>query len=133
MHEFSLASEIWSSVTAAARAHGGGRVLSVKLEIGALNALSDDQLRFWIQALAARDGSPGVRIDITPLPGRLLCRACGAESEVPAPTDEFDHLLPPPLACPHCASREITLTGGREIRVVSAELEAKALDARDTQ
>ena len=122
MHEFSIASEIWSSVAKAAREHGGGRVKSVKLEIGVLNLLAEEQMRFWIEMLAEQSGSPGVAVQITHLPARVKCNGCGAESEPPLPEGDLDHFLPPPVACPVCGSHDVTIVGGREIRVASAEI-----------
>jgi hydrogenase nickel incorporation protein HypA/HybF len=123
MHEFSIASEIWASVAKAARGHGSGRVKSVKLEIGVLNLLAEEQMRFWIEMLGEQSGSPGVAVQITYLPARVKCNGCGAESETPLPEGELDHFLPPPVACPACGSQEVSIVGGREIRVVSAEVE----------
>jgi hydrogenase nickel incorporation protein HypA/HybF len=123
VHEFSIASEIWSSVRAAAQQHGGGRVLKVKLEIGVLTLLAEDQLRFWIESLAERDGSPGVVVEISAPPGRVRCQECGAEADVPQPADDLNHLLPPPVRCPTCDSPSVAIVGGREIRVVSAEID----------
>jgi hydrogenase nickel incorporation protein HypA/HybF len=125
MHEFSIASEIWDSVAKAARTHGGGRVLSLSLEVGALNLLAEEQLRFWIGLLAERDGSPGVEVHMTYLPARLRCRDCGAEGETSVP-EEADHFLPPALVCPACGSANVKVTGGRELRVVSARIEGRA-------
>jgi len=126
MHEFSIASEIWSSVAKAAREHGGGRVRGVKLELGVLNLLADEQVTFWIEMLADQSGSPGVTVQITHLPARVKCRVCGVESETPLPEGELDHYLPPSLTCPACGSGEVEVTGGREVRVVSAEIEGEA-------
>ena len=126
MHEFSLATEIWQSVAQAAVQHGGGRVLGVKLEIGALNLLAEDQMRFWIETLAEHDGHPGVKVEITHLPGRVQCVVCGAETEVATPAGNVEHLLAVPLVCPACGAGEITVVGGREVRVVSAEIEPGA-------
>jgi hydrogenase nickel incorporation protein HypA/HybF len=125
MHEFSIASEIWESVAKAARAHGGGRVLSLSLEVGALNLLAEEQLRFWIGLLAERDGSAGVEVQITYLPARLRCRDCGAEGQASVP-EGADHFLPPALVCPACGSPNIEVTGGRELRVVRARIEGRA-------
>ncbi len=123
MHELSIASEIWSSVAKAAREHGGGRVRAVKLELGVLNLLADEQVTFWIEMLADQSGSPGVAVQITHLPARVKCRACGVESETPLPEGELDHYLLPTLTCPACGSGEVEVTGGREVKVVSAEVE----------
>jgi len=125
MHEFSIASQIWQSVARKARQRGAGRVVSITLELGELNLLEEEQLRFWIGELAARDGSPGVDLKVTSLKGRLHCRDCGAEAAA-APDPQADHLLLPMLTCPHCGSQEVDITGGREIRVVSAEISAEA-------
>jgi hydrogenase nickel incorporation protein HypA/HybF len=124
MHEFSIASEIWESVAKAAREHGGGRVLSISLEVGALNLLAEEQLRFWIGLLAERDGSPGVEVEISCVPARLRCRDCGAEGEASVP-EGADHFLPPALLCPACGSPNVEVTGGRELRVMSARIEER--------
>jgi len=123
MHEFSIASQIWESVARAAREHGGGRVLSVTLEVGELNLLEDEQLRFWITELGARDGSPDINLSITRLPGRVRCRDCGEEAEPGLPLGELDHFLPLLMSCRACGSRSVAVIGGRELRVVSAEIE----------
>ena len=119
MHEFSLSSQIWASVQAAAQ---GRRVLSITLELGALTLLAEDQVRFWVESLAARDGSPEVKVTITYLPARVRCQACGEEGEAGLPAGELDHYLPPPVCCAKCGATEVEVIGGRETRVVRAEL-----------
>ncbi len=85
MHELSIASDVWSSVKKAAAEHGAGRVKSIKLEIGALQMIEEDQLVFWIQALAERDDSPAVAVSIATLPEGLQIRVVSAEVEPPPP------------------------------------------------
>lgn len=128
MHEFSIACEVWASVARAAHAHHAARVTAVSLEIGALNLLAREQLTFWLDALADRDGSPGLQVRIALVPGRVRCARCAAETDVAAP-DEADHYLPLLLACPVCSSPDVEVTGGRELRVVSAEVELAPHDA----
>ena len=128
MHEYSVASEIWDAVKAAARKHGGGAVRSIALEIGALNLIEEEQISFWLKALADQNGSPGLRLNITRLPARTKCRDCGAETEPLMPTNERSHFLPPVLACTRCGSRNVSVKGGRELRVVSAEVETEDQD-----
>ena len=128
MHEFSIASQIWGSVARAARERGGKRVLSVKLEVGVLNLLEQEQLSFWIKTLAERDGSPEVGVEIVALPGRIKCNDCDAEEEAAVSANEWDHFVPLALSCKACGSRNVTVLGGREIRVVSAEIETEGGD-----
>ena len=128
MHELSIASQIWESVAKAARQHGGGRVLSIKLELGELNLIEEEQLRFWIGELGKRDGSPEVKLEITAVKGRVHCNECGAEGEPGLPGGELDHFVPLVMSCRACGSRNIAVAGGRELRVVSAEIEREGSD-----
>ena len=128
MHELSIASQIWASVTKAAAEHKASRVAAVKLEIGALTLIEEEQVSFWIETLAERDGSAGVKVSITRLPGRIRCLDCGREGETEAPEGQVDHFLPLALRCAHCGSRNIAVTGGQEIRVASAEIEQEGKD-----
>jgi hydrogenase nickel incorporation protein HypA/HybF len=134
VHEFGIAWEIWQSVQRAAERSGGGRtrVRSIAVEIGELNLIEDEQLRFWISELAERDGSPGAELRITHLPPAVRCRGCGetrtgeirgSGAESGGPTLDWSG---PRAAgpCPRCGSVEVEVTGGRQIRVVSAEVEA---------
>lgn len=124
MHEFGIASEIWQSVRRSAERHGGGRVLSITMELGELNLIEDEQLRFWVTALAERDGSPGVELRISHVPAQVRCRQCGEETAAPLGDRRAGPFLAPRVACAGCGSVEVELTGGREIRVVSAEIES---------
>ena len=159
MHEFGIASEIWQAVRQAAEWHGGRspsaslgvnkllpnapvRVLSITVELGELNLIEDEQLRFWVTALAERDGSPDIELRITHMPVTVRCRQCGEESAVARPPEaaataaeglaveltgqQPGLFVPPVVACPRCGSKDVEAIGGREIRVVSAEIEPEA-------
>ncbi len=130
MHEYSVALEVWESVAAAAREHGGGRVRSIRLEIGALNLIEDEQLRFWIGALAEREGSPGVELEITHVPGRVRCRSCGREGEAVVPEGALPYSVVGTLRCSECGSGEVMIVGGRDLKVVSAEIETEGRNGR---
>lgn len=98
-------------------------MLSIVLEVGALNLLEEEQLRFWIGMLAEREGSPNVELKVTTLPGQVRCRQCGEDGEAGMPGGEADHFVPPIPSCKACGSHDVIVSGGREIRVVSAEVE----------
>jgi hydrogenase nickel incorporation protein HypA/HybF len=128
LHEFGIASDIWQAVLRAARQHGGGRVRAITVEIGELNLIEDEQLRFWVGALAERDGSREVDLRITHLPVRVRCRQCGEENTAQLTGRAPGFFLPPTLACPRCGSHQVEAMGGRELLVVSAEIEPEAED-----
>ncbi len=123
VHEYSVAFEIWDAVKAAARKHGGGAVRSIKLEIGALNLIEEEQLSFWLKALADQNGSPDLGLEISRAAARVKCRNCGAEAGPLLPPGELSHFVPPILTCRSCGSRDVQVLAGRELRVVSAEIE----------
>ncbi len=79
LHELSIASQIWASVARAAAEHRASRVKAIKLEVGALNLIEEDQLTFWIQALAEREGLPRVEVKITTLPAGMQIKVVSAE------------------------------------------------------
>jgi len=125
VHEYSIALEVWESVAAAAGKHGGGRVRSIKLEVGALNLIEDEQLRFWVVALAEGDGSPGVELEITHVPARVTCKSCGGEGEGRVPEGTLPYFVIGAVRCSECGSQEVELSGGRELKVVTAEIETE--------
>ena len=131
MHEYSIASEVWQSVAAAARKHGGGRVRSIRLEVGALNLIEDEQLDFWVVALAERDGAPGVKLEIVHVPGRVKCRGCGTEGEAKVPEGTLPYFGMGSVKCEKCGSGDIEVVGGRDLRVVTAEIETEGKDGSD--
>ena len=130
MHEFTTASQIWKSVARAAQAgplgerprERGGRVRSLTLELGELNLLAPDQITFWIRELAAREGSPDLQVTISVIKGRVRCANCAQESDAVLPEGELDHHVPLELTCPRCGAHDVTITAGRDIKVVRAEI-----------
>lgn len=136
MHEYSIACEIWQSVLKAVHAQLAGQsaikpiIRAVTVEIGDLNLIEPEQLSFWLEQLAAREGSPGIKLKVQPLPGRVRCRECGEEGLLEK-QEENIWLVPLMLPdCPNCSSRNVEVIGGREIRVVSAEVDQEENDGR---
>ena len=60
-------------------------------------------------------GTPleGAKLGVRQVPVRARCRACGQEVE----PETW------PLACPTCASFELAISGGEELRVEAIEIE----------
>ena len=114
MHEMSLVSGILDIAGREAAAAGAKVINAVEVEVGLLAGVEIDSLRFCFEV--ARQGTPGAadaRLVIHEVPGRGACVKCGAESEV----DDFVAL------CPGCGEGLMDITKGREMRVVSINVD----------
>lgn len=114
MHEVAIVEALIEQVQDEVRRAGAtGRVMRIELVIGRLSGVHPDSIRFALEWLAPGTVLESARLDIRQPGVSCVCAACGARSEV----DELDSL------CPQCASREVTLDGGRELILESIELE----------
>lgn len=109
MHELGLAQAM---LNVACRRAGGGRILALRVEVGALALVVPDALRFAFECLQPGTAAEGARLDIRVLPGKGTCRECGLEADL---HDAWQRC--------QCGSLEIQWQSGTDIRVVSMEVE----------
>jgi hydrogenase nickel incorporation protein HypA/HybF len=109
MHELALTQSVVDLVQERTR---GRQVLSVRVEVGLLSGVVPDAMLFAFDLATAGTPLEGATLEIVETPGRITCRSCGIESPTP-------DLL---LLCP-CGSADVEVVGGRELRVLSAELQ----------
>lgn len=112
MHEMALAESVVQIVELQARAAGSDKVLSVRLEIGALSHVEPAALAFCFDAVTAGGLAAGARLDIDRSPGRGWCHDCLAEVEI--------ETLGAP--CPRCGGYKLQVSGGQELRVKEMEV-----------
>ena len=113
MHELSLAQAVWQQVLDEMQRRPGTRLLAVHVAVGSLSGADPESLDFALQLVAADSDWPGAAVHIRSEPLALRCRACGRAFE----TRKFE------LACPTCASLDVEVTGGRDLRLESLEVE----------
>ena len=109
MHELSISRAI---VETANRHAAAGRVLSVRVAIGALRQVLPDSLRFYFEIVARGTACDGALLDTLLVPARMRC-ACGEEWE----------LADVCFTCPRCGGAEVTVVSGEELCVDSIEVE----------
>jgi hydrogenase nickel incorporation protein HypA/HybF len=109
VHELALTQSVVDLVAERTR---GRRVLSVRVEVGLMSGVVPDAMLFAFDLATAGTPLEGAILDIEERAGRIRCHDCGAESASP-------DLL---LLCP-CGSADVEVVAGRELRVVSVELE----------
>ena len=108
MHELSIAQGIVDAVCERA---AGRPVHSVKVRIGALTAVVPDAMQFCFALAVEGTVADGARLDIEHRPATGRCRDCDADVDI---TDLI-------LLC-SCGSADVTVTGGRELQIVSMEV-----------
>jgi hydrogenase nickel incorporation protein HypA/HybF len=108
MHELAITESVVSGVSDHV---GDARVVRVVLEIGRLSGVVPEAVRFCFPVCAEGTTLEGAVLDIVEIPGRGLCRACGAEAE-----------LEDPIPLCHCGSADLELLAGQELRVREVEV-----------
>lgn len=110
----SLVSGILDIAGREAAAAGAEVINVVEVEVGLLAGVEIEALRFCFEV--ARQGTPGAdgaRLVIHEVPGHGTCVKCGVSSAV----DDFVAL------CPECGEGLMDITKGREMRVVSINVD----------
>ncbi len=113
MHELALAQGIVEIVEAQARAQAFRRVTGIRLSIGALAQVEPDALVFGFDAVSRGTVAAGAALRIERPAGAGSCMGCGALVRLERRGD----------ACPSCASFQVLVTGGEELRVVELEVD----------
>jgi hydrogenase nickel incorporation protein HypA/HybF len=113
MHEFSVASAV---VDTAVRHAGGRRVTVVSVTCGRLRQVVPDSLEFAFGILTRDTLCEGARLELTIVPPRLHCDACGREWEIELPV----------FRCLTCGTADVTVVTGEELEVESIEVEEDA-------
>jgi hydrogenase nickel incorporation protein HypA/HybF len=101
-----------SLVETVAERIGDHRVQIVRLEIGALAGVACEALHFCFETCVAGTALAGARLEILPIAGRALCRACGTETDLP--------WFGAPCAC---GSFDREVVAGTELRLKEVEVD----------
>ena len=109
MHELSISRAI---VETANRHAAAGRVLSVRVAIGALRQVLPGSLRFYFEVVSRGTACEGALLDTLLVPARMRC-VCGEEWELEDVS----------FRCPRCGGADVTVVCGDELCVDSIEVE----------
>jgi hydrogenase nickel incorporation protein HypA/HybF len=114
MHEMGVAQQMADIALAALPGEvENPRVVRVNLRIGRLAAVVKESLTFCFDIISRGTPLEGAMLAIEDVPVRLRCRDCGHEWEVDGP--EF--------RCPSCREGAVDLVSGRELEILSLDLE----------
>jgi len=113
MHEMSLCESVLRILQDNAERQGFARVKRVWLEIGGLSGVEPEAMRFCFDAVMRDTLADHARLEIIELPGQAWCMQCARTVQV---RQRFD-------PCPDCASYQLQVTGGDEMRIKELEVE----------
>jgi hydrogenase nickel incorporation protein HypA/HybF len=120
MHELSIVQALVEQLEEVRRREQATRVVVCRIAVGRLSGVDPRSLSETFPIVADESEVAGVELRIEEIPVRLRCSACGVESLA----DGFV------LRCPACGSDAVTVTTGRELHLVSVDLDvADATDA----
>lgn len=116
MHELSVAQAIVESLGRHPAVAGDGRVAVVTVRVGALSGVVPAALAFAWGPATAGTFAAGSRLEIEEVGLAAWCDECAAEREIPT----FPY---PRLACPECGAPTPEVRRGRELEILSMEIE----------
>ena len=120
MHEFSIAASIVESVLEFVSARGISQVRSVRLAVGELTCVHDEQLRFCYQSLADQTEIKGSALEIERTAAEVTCRECGYVGAPRYWEEALSAELVPTLECPTCG-RAAEAVRGHECAIRSIQ------------
>ena len=113
MHELTITKSILDIALNAASQQKASRVRVIRLQMGPFSGVVPECVQMYLDVLAQGTPAEGARIEAKTMPLQVLCRDCGAQSEI---TREN-------IRCPHCGSLHLKRLSGRECVVESLEVD----------
>lgn len=113
MHEMSIAQSLADIIREEMVRHEVTKLKSARLQIGQMSAIVPEALSFCFEVISEGTDLEGAELimDIVPLSG--VCRGCGREFAI----EEYSFI------CPRCGGSDIEMLSGRELALVSMEVE----------
>ena len=113
MHELSITQDMLDLVLEQAEQAEAKKVGRINLVIGEMTGIVEECVRFYFGFVSEGTPAEGADLHIKKVASEARCRGCGKNFEI----DEFD------WTCPHCGSKDVEITAGKELFVESIEVE----------
>ena len=102
MHELSIASAVVDSVLEFVAERSIKRVIAVKLAIGELSHVEEEQLRFCYMAITQETPLRDSTLEIAKIPALVRCHHCDYSGRPKYWDDALSAAPVPTLQCPYC-------------------------------
>lgn len=113
MHELSIAINILEIAEEQCRRHNGEKVISVSLEIGKLSGVMLEALELALDSAKQGSIAQDAIFEILNIDGTAECIECGTQFN----TVEYIN------RCPSCSSFKTQILKGKELKVISLQIE----------
>lgn len=113
MHELSIMESALQKAVDRALESGATRICVIKLRIGALSGVVPEALQFAFPSVSQGTIAESATLEIETAPGRFWCNVCRNEFSSQAMIGE----------CPVCQTPSAELRSGRQMELVSMEIE----------
>lgn len=115
MHEYSIVAGVMDTILPLARKAGATRISCVRLRIGVMTEVVQESLDFMWDIVCDERGdiTRGAKLEVEYVQPRSACMVCG---------EEFDHDQLH-VRCPKCGSASTLLLRGRELDIVSFDVD----------
>lgn len=112
MHELSLVEGIRGILEEAAAIHNAGKIVRVRLEVGAFACVEREALDFAWEVVMRGSKAEGAALEITVLPGQAFCYDC-------MKMVRLDSRFNP---CPDCGGGKLMPRTGDDLRIRNMEV-----------
>lgn len=113
MHEMSIAEGIVDIALQTLKANEGTVVHQIQVQLGKMSGVEPDSLHFCFEAVTKGTAAEGAKLELQMVPVAARCLDCDTEFSV------VDYKF----KCPRCHSTAVVMTTGRELRVVSIDMD----------
>jgi hydrogenase nickel incorporation protein HypA/HybF len=113
MHEVGIMESVLEIAESQARASGALRILEIKIRVGRMTGIVPEALEHAFAVLREGTIAAAARLDVEFVPGAFWCVTCAAEFD-------SDDLIG---GCPTCHDPSFDMRRGRELDVVSLEVD----------
>ena len=113
MHEMSIALNIVDLSVETARQNKAEKINAIILELGELAGVVEESLQFCFESACKGTMAVGARLEIIKLAAKARCEHCGHEFNADQPY----------MHCPQCGALTFRISGGRELRIKSINVD----------
>ena len=112
MHELSIATSVVETLSEEL-ATEAGKVVSVKLRVGAMSGVIAEALHFAWDIACSGTRLSGSALEIEDVEARIWCDSCNSEQMLPGKMQ---------LCCPVCSGPATRVIAGYELEIISVEV-----------